>query len=923
MNSMFRKRDGLALALALLIGGCGAGGQLTDTQYVQEAEQAIAKGDVKTALIQLKNALVVNGDNMRARWLLGELQLEAGAGAAAEKELRKARELGVDEEAVLPKLARALVLQGKFDEVILLRPSKSYGPNPDGELLATQAFALLAKGRVQEAEAKVAEALGRVADSPHALTTKAQILLTQDRAPEAEALLRQAVKKSPDHAPAWSLLGDLDSQANKPEAALEDYTQAIDNRENNAEDRLKRALLNIQLERFDQARQDIAALKAAGMGAAHYAEGLIHFQQRQYKEALDAFALVLKQNPDHFLTSFFAAVANAELGNLEQADTLATRVYAANPQYIPGRKLLALLKARRGDFKEVENLLRPVVQAKEDDVFAMNLLATALLRTGATDEAVGLLDRVAKIQPDSPQAQARLGASLLLGGKQNQGIEHLRTAVGLDPKLQQADLLLILNHMRAKQWDKAQAAVAAFQERNPGSPLPHTLRAQIQLAQGNRAKALEALDRANQIAPGDPGANMLLAALANQDKNLDQARGYYEAILKHHPDHVPALVRLAELESRTGKAEAMETHLRAAINAAPAAVAPRVFLARYRLLQGKPREALELLGEVEDKGGRDPTFLSTLGQAQLADKAPEKARRTFDKLVEVAPKSEEAHFLLARTAAMQGDAKAMEASLETSLKLRPDYFPARLAYTRLLLLRRDLKGGEESLALLKKSKPEDPNVKLLEGLVASVRDRPEEAAAALGDAFETAPTTTTLLALFGQTWKDGDKGAALAMLEKWLTDHPQDLKARFTLAEALVASDRKADAITHYQAILKQAPESVPALNNLAWHLRDTDPKQALEHARKAAELAPKAPDVLDTYAMLLAANGDVVLAQRTLERALDQRPDSRVMRYHKAQLLNQAGNREQAIALLKEVLASDQPFPERAEAERLLKSWQ
>ena len=83
----------LASFVFLSIVACSAGS--TDTQYVAQAQDYIDKGDLNSATIELKNALVENPDNAQARWLLGKLQLEAGDVASAEKELRKAHDLGI------------------------------------------------------------------------------------------------------------------------------------------------------------------------------------------------------------------------------------------------------------------------------------------------------------------------------------------------------------------------------------------------------------------------------------------------------------------------------------------------------------------------------------------------------------------------------------------------------------------------------------------------------------------------------------------------------------------------------------------------------------------------------------------------------------------------------------------------------------
>ena len=55
---------------------------------------------------------------------------------------------------------------------------------------------------------------------------------------------------------------------------------------------------------------------------------------------------------------------------------------------------------------------------------------------------------------------------------------------------------------------------------------------------------------------------------------------------------------------------------------------------------------------------------------------------------------------------------------------------------------------------------------------------------------------------------------------------------------------------------------------------------------RKASNLAPDQPDLLDTLAVIESINGDHQTAQHTIQRALAARPDDLSMRYHEAMIV-------------------------------------
>ena len=92
----------LMLALALLAGGCS---RESSADLVASGKALLDKKDGRGAVIQFKNALQKDGNNGQARFYLGKALLDGGEPASALVELRKALELQVPDELVMPELA--------------------------------------------------------------------------------------------------------------------------------------------------------------------------------------------------------------------------------------------------------------------------------------------------------------------------------------------------------------------------------------------------------------------------------------------------------------------------------------------------------------------------------------------------------------------------------------------------------------------------------------------------------------------------------------------------------------------------------------------------------------------------------------------------------------------------------------------------
>ncbi|MFA5252008.1 MAG: tetratricopeptide repeat protein, partial [Phycisphaerae bacterium] len=101
-------------------------------------------------------------------------------------------------------------------------------------------------------------------------------------------------------------------------------------------------------------------------------------------------------------------------------------------------------------------------------------------------------------------------------------------------------------------------------------------------------------------------------------------------------------------------------------------------------------------------------------------------------------------------------------------------------------------------------------------------------------------------------------------------------QSHYYLGQVLVQSGKIDEAITHFEDALRQKPDWIEPMNNLAWLLavsKETtihNPTKAVGVAWRACELTNyRRPDLLDTLAAAYAAAGDFSKAVETAEKAL------------------------------------------------------
>jgi Flp pilus assembly protein TadD len=158
-------------------------------------------------------------------------------------------------------------------------------------------------------------------------------------------------------------------------------------------------------------------------------------------------------------------------------------------------------------------------------------------------------------------------------------------------------------------------------------------------------------------------------------------------------------------------------------------------------------------------------------------------------------------------------------------------------------------------------------------------------------------------------------------LIKFLEVRPLDGNMRNYLANAYNNLDEIDTANAQYERVLAQEPENFVALNNLAWNYLTDGDARAEGLARRAYDLRPDSSAVVDTLGWILVKKGSLEEGIAMLRSALelgDARPE---IRFHLAAGLVAAGQTEEAKTILQEILATEDEFSSRQEAEDLVKS--
>jgi len=175
----------------------------------------------------------------------------------------------------------------------------------------------------------------------------------------------------------------------------------------------------------------------------------------------------------------------------------------------------------------------------------------------------------------------------------------------------------------------------------------------------------------------------------------------------------------------------------------------------------------------------------------------------------------------------------------------------------------ELKAGktheaEKVLAQIEKLSPNHPVINLLKGEIASANKDYEGAKSYYLSAWKKSPSEVVGDKLYKILGVMKDKAAQNQHVNDWLSVLPNSPAA--TLYQAINYQQRgqRIKALEAYEKLLKVYPNNVMALNNLGWIYFEKNNDNALPMLKRAYELAPESPAVLDSYGWVLVKKGRV-----------------------------------------------------------------
>jgi protein O-GlcNAc transferase len=269
-------------------------------------------------------------------------------------------------------------------------------------------------------------------------------------------------------------------------------------------------------------------------------------QANQKTLALERAQALCARHADDARLLCGAAEIAAHLGAHQQALTWMERAYEQAPSAtLQWALLTALLNA--GESQRAEHSIREALRHNPESFELHNFLGVALRRQGRHEESLSAFQAAAIQAPTSATPWFNQGNAYLALKQPAHAAQCYQQAHQRDPENAEILRLLGRSHLELRQLDAALAAFNAASARNPNDP-----RIMIDLSHAHHLRpdpetALGIIDTGLARFTGHRDLLRQRGSILRTLGRYEEALAVFQALLKHNPDDIDALVRLGNL----------------------------------------------------------------------------------------------------------------------------------------------------------------------------------------------------------------------------------------------------------------------------------------------------------------------------------------------------------------------------------------
>ena len=551
------------------------------------------------------------------------------------------------------------------------------------------------------------------------------------------------------------------------------------------------------------------------------------------------------------------------------------------------------------------------LQKDPDNREARYVLGLASLEAGDIISAEQNLKRAIELGYAGDEVQVALARTLLAKGETATLIKEFGEAKLSTPKAQ-AEMLAVVGGAELQRNRRAQAR-AAFEQAlalDATNVFANLGVARLAAADQDWKRATVAIDTALATAARDTDALILKAGLLAVQGENEAATKTYRAAIEASPAAIPPRLRLIMHLTRQRAFEAATTEIEALEKLAPKDA--RTVYTKSALLveQRKWKEARETLQHVLTRMPEHVPSLTMAGMAALETGAYAEAESHLRKALFKAPKALMPKRLLAATHLRMGQTDLAMTEVGELLEAAPDDPKIVALAGEVHLANGDVEGAARHYERLKGAMPGNVHVQTRLAQIRFAAGDANEGFAELEAAAAAATSTDDYqpeLALIGAYLRQREPDKALAAVQKLEKKQPDNPVTHQLRGFALLLKKEYAKARGSFERALELRPTYMPAVNALArLDMREKKPEAAKKRFEAVLKKEPQNEGALLGLAVLLRVTGaPPVEIEKVLKRSIAANPSSPTARMALLNFYVRARDHKGALAAAQEANAA------------------
>lgn len=795
----------------------------------------------------------------------------------------------------------------------------------------TQYRMLLQNGKVQEARAHLAKAAGMKPDHPQVIEARfnealndgdletagklvekarqlnldqaegqffrGKLLVVSGDGAGAVNAFRRGLALRPVYSEGWQMLGGALQAEGNSEAAEEAFLRALDQRPDNVT--AMRGLARAQANRGEHAAAIDTLRRAITLAPNDRDLRNVYLTFIEtYGNAADALTprqQLAQERPDDYSNRRALARLLVRLNRPQEAIATINALIADEGLTRTNVLTAATIKAQSGQALEARDMMTGFVNnlGAEASWSDWAMLGHFLLRINAVQEAQQAFAKAMELEdPIEKQATRQLADALFQLGYDRQAVSLYEQVVEAKPEDPRAQLRLIEALVRSADVDAAQARLNAFVGKFGATATTQMLQGALLTPRAQAAVVAGRFDEASALR--EQALDAFNRAIEQQPRN---AVAYYHraALLRANPENDAQVI----------------SDLRQAVALDPDLLQARRMLAEVHVMRNELVDAERELRTVLDRNPDSAQNHAELAELLLAQQRYAPLRRLLDDAATRFPTDPTWPQWKARLAAIEGRTADHLALMRQAFELVPT--PPLLA--DLVTATLSARQPQQALALLdanEQAATRQPVLQAIRARVLAALGRPDEAVASARQAIEQSTQIFQLEAVTDQLIPALGTETAMRVLEETSTgerapatqlmvarieallgrydaslvrlkqvreavpaDSPVQAMVTRLMASSQMAAGQYAAAIENFKQMIEQSPNNVEALNNVAFLLADNLDRgaEALPYAERAAALAPRSAEILDTLGWVQYKAGQPTVAIETLRRSVARQP--------------------------------------------------